>query len=278
MDDRSVKDAKKHYTEAEIAAMDTDALMALYKETENEELRWPLVLRYEHLVKTVALQMKSVYAYFTQVEDIINEGILTLLSAIDKYEPGKGIKFETFVAKRLRGMVIDLARQQDWAPRTVRLRMKEIEAASVALSNELGRSPSDAEIAAYLNISLERYQKDLADIALSNVLSLDALIHMYDTEGQILDLLPADASSMPEVILQRDELKTVLASGIASLRKNEQIVLSLHYEKNLQFNEIAQVMDLSAPRISQIHAKAMERLRGYMETYLTNSHPARTNQ
>lgn len=276
MDDRTALDART-YTEAEIAAMDTDTLMRVYKETGNEELRWPLVLRYEHLVKTVALQVKSVYSGFAQVEDIISEGILTLLGALDKYEPEKGVKFETYVAKRLRGMIIDLARQQDWLPRTVRRRMKEIDTAASALSNELGRYPTDAEIADSLNITQERYRKDLAEIALGNVLSLDALIHMYDTEGQILDLLPADTDSLPESVLQRHELQSVLEAGIASLRKNEQIVLSLHYERNLQLNEIAQVMGLTPPRISQIHAKAIEKLRSYLEPYLSGSQTARAN-
>lgn len=278
MDNIAVMDSARIYTEAEIAAMDTESLMMLYKACGNEELRWPLVLRYEHLVKSAALQVKSVYSGFTQVEDIISEGILTLLGSIDKFDPDKGVKFETFVAKRLRGMIIDLARQQDWIPRTVRRRMKEINAAASTLSNELGRTPTDAEVADYLHISQERYQKDLADIAMSNVLSLDALIHMYDTEGQILDMLPADVESLPEAVLQRHELKDVLEEGVASLRKNEQIVLSLHYEKNLQFNEIAQVMELSAPRISQIHAKAIEKLRSYMEPYLSGVQPKRAGK
>lgn len=267
-----------HYTQAELDAMDTNALMALYKATGDEELRWPLVLRYENLVKTAAMQVKSVYSGFTQVEDIISEGILTLLTSIDKYDPEKGVKFETFVAKRLRGMIIDLARQQDWIPRTVRRRMKVIDTAAATLSNELGRYPTDAEIAGHLNISKERYQKDLADIAMSNVLSLDALIHMYDAEGQMVDVLPADSDAQPENVLQRHELQDVLKSGISSLRKNEQIVLSLHYEKNLQFNEIAQVMELSPPRISQIHAKAVEKLRDYMEPYLSGSQSVQKNR
>jgi len=273
MDNMVVMDTVRVYSEAEIETMDTDSLMRLYKATGNEELRWPLVLRYEHLVKSAAMQVKSVYSGFAQVEDIINEGILTLLSAVDKFEPDKGAKFETFVAKRLRGMIIDLARQQDWIPRTVRSRMKEIDTAIADLSNELGRTPTDTEVAEHLHISQERYQKDLAGIAMSHVLSLDALINMYDTDGQILDMLRADADNQPEEVLQRHELRDVLEAGIRSLRQNEQIVLSLHYEKNLQFNEIAPVMELTPPRISQIHAKAIEKLRNYMEPYLTGTKP-----
>lgn len=266
--DKSDFSVKKQYTEEEIKAMDTQALMLLYKETGNEELRWPLVLRYEHLIKSAALQVKSVYSGFAQVEDIINEGILTLLNAVEKFDLSKGVKFETYVAKRIRGMIIDLARQQDWIPRTVRRRTKEIENAISELSNQLGRYPTDAEVAAHLNVSMDRYQKDLADIAFSNVLSLDAMMNLYESDGRQVDVLSADANTQPEVVLQGREIQDILAEGIGMLRKNEQIVLSLHYEKNLQFNEIAQVMELSAPRISQIHAKAIERLRVYMEPYL----------
>lgn len=268
----------KSYTETEINEMDTGMLMSLYKTTGDEQLRWFLVLRYEYLVKTVALQVKSVYSGFTQMEDVISEGILTLLSAIDKFEPEKGVKFETYVAKRLRGMIIDLARQQDWVPRSVRRRTKEIDVAIAALSNELGHIPTDAEVANYLHVTLERYQKDLTEIALGNVLSLDAMIQMYDTEGRLIDMLPADAESMPETVLQRHELQNVLEAGIATLRKNEQIVLSLHYERNLQLNEIAQVMGLTPPRISQIHSKAIEKLRNYMEPYVSGSQAAKMSK
>ena len=106
--------AERRYSEAEIEAMDTPELLALYKQTGDEELKWPLVLRYEGLIKSAALQIRGVYSSFAQVDDIVSEGILTLLSSLDKFDPDKGIKFETYVAKRIRGMVIDLARKQDW--------------------------------------------------------------------------------------------------------------------------------------------------------------------
>ncbi len=100
------------YTEAEIERMSTEALLAQYKSTGDEQLKWPLVMRYEGLIKNAALQIRGVYSSFAQVDDIVSEGILTLLSSIDKFDPDKGIKFETYVSKRIRGMVIDLARKQ----------------------------------------------------------------------------------------------------------------------------------------------------------------------
>ena len=153
------------YTPEEIEAMETPALLDLYKRTGDESLKWPLVLRYEGLIKSAALQIRGVYSSFAQVGDIVNEGILTLLSCIDKFDPEKGIRFETYVSKRIRGMVIDLARKQDWLPRNVRQRAKEIDQAVSELSNELGRFPSDGEVAQRLGISVEKYQKDAARVA-----------------------------------------------------------------------------------------------------------------
>ncbi len=110
----SAPTAVKRYTEAEIEAMSTPDLLSAYKQSGDETLKWPLVLRYEGLIKSAALQIRGVYSSFAQVDDIVSEGILTLLTSIDKFDPEKGIKFETYVAKRIRGMVIDLARKQDW--------------------------------------------------------------------------------------------------------------------------------------------------------------------
>lgn len=257
-------------TEAEIETMETDELLTLYKQTGDEALKWPLVLRYEGLIKSAALQVRGVFSSFAQVEDIVNEGILTMLSAVDKFDPDKGVKFETYVAKRIRGMVIDLARKQDWLPRNVRQRAKEIDDAVCALSNELGRYPSEREVADRLGVSLERYQKDAARTALNNTLSLDTLM---DASGELdtyrFELPSNDESSQPEAALQDRELVETLAAGIGALQENEQIVLSLYYEKNLHMKEIAQVMELSEPRISQIHARAIQKLREYMTVYMT---------
>ena len=256
-------------TEAEIDAMETEALLRLYKQTGDESLKWPLVLRYEGLIKNAALQVRGVFSSFAQVDDIVNEGIITLLSAVDKFDPDKGAKFETYVAKRIRGMVVDLARKQDWLPRNIRQRAKEIDDAVSALSNELGRYPSEREVADRLGVPLERYQKDAARTALNNTLSLDALMDASDLETYRFELPSDDERGQPEAALQDRELQETLAAGIASLQKNEQIVLSLYYEKNLHMKEIAQVMELSEPRISQIHARAIQKLREYMNGYMT---------
>ena len=259
--------AVRQYTEAEIEAMETQDLLRLYKETGNEELKWPLVLRYEGLIKSAAMQIRGVYSGFAQIDDIINEGILTLLWAVDKYDPGKGVKFETYVSKRIRGAVIDLARRQDWVPRSVRRKAREIDQVSNELFAELGRYPSDEEMTARLGITVDQYQEDLANSSLCNILSLDSLFE--DREKNSADVADSDGFSRPEESLMRQELLETLTQGVASLRENEQLVVSLYYQKNLSMKEIAQVLEVSEPRISQIHSRAIQKLRTYMKQYMT---------
>ena len=274
----SAAEAVRTLTEAEIEAMATPDLLALYKRTGDETLKWPLVLRYEGLIKSAALQIRGVYSSFAQVDDIVSEGILTLLSAIDKFDPEKGIKFETYVAKRIRGMVIDMARKQDWLPRNIRQRAKEIDAAVSVLANELGRFPTDQEVAGRLGIPIDKYQKEAARVALSNTLSLDALMDARDMEGYRFEVSSEDPKLQPETVLEDRELQETLASGISALQENEQIVLSLYYAKNLHMKEIAQVMGVSEPRISQIHSRAIQKLREHMGTYMNSGTPARTSK
>ena len=268
----------KQFTPEEIEAMATPELLSLYKQTGDETLKWPLVLRYEGLIKSAALQIRGVYSSFAQVDDIVSEGILTLLSSVDKFDPDKGIKFETYVAKSIRGMVIDLARKQDWLPRNIRQRAKEIDAAVSNLANELGRFPTDHEVAGRLGISTDKYQKEAARVALSNTLSLDALMEARDLEGHRFEVSSEDPTIQPETVLEDQEVQETLAQGIAALQENEQIVLSLYYEKNLHMKEIAQVMGVSEPRISQIHSRAIQKLREHMGAYMNSEAPQKTSR
>jgi len=254
--------------------LETKELFEYYRQTGEECYKWEIALRYEYLIKNAALQIRGVYSSFAQVDDIVNEGLLTLLNAIDKYDPDKGIKFETYVAKRIRGMVIDLARKQDWLPRNVRRRAKEIDQVTSELYSRLGRPPTDAEIAEQLGVTQEKYQKDASHIAMGSVLSLDALMDMRDVDGAHTELPAGSAQGQPEAVLQEREVQQILAEGIRSLRKNERLVLSLYYEKNLHMKEIAQVMGVSSPRVSQIHARAIEKLQDHMRGYMSGAQAA----
>lgn len=253
--------------EGALAHLDTSELLVLYKQTGEEQIKWQIVLQYEQLVKNVAMQARGLYSGFAQMEDIIQEGLLTLLKAIDKYDPEKGVKFETFVSKRIRGMVVDLARKQDWVPRSVRKRAKEIDDAVSTLSNELGRYPTNMEMADYLKVSEDKYQKELAGIAVNNVVSLEALMDSGDSDSYHMELASRNTSEMPDRVLEEQEKTEILTKAISNLQENEQIVLSLYYVENLRLKDIAHIMDVSEPRVSQIHTRAIGKLRKELMSY-----------
>ncbi len=246
--------------------MTTEELFALYRESGDQQLKWEIAMRYTGLIKSIALQIRGVFCSFTQLDDIINEGLIVLAEAVDKFDPEKG-RFEVYVAKRIRGMIVDLARQQDWVPRTVRQRAQRIERAATELYNETGRYPSDAQIAEHLGMSIEEYQETLTNSSLHSILSLQELFESSD-------LWPSDpgteegAQSSPEQRLMDEELTETLAKAICGMKENEQLVLSLYYEKNLKMKDIAAVMDITPPRVSQIHARAVQKLKVMMEQYL----------
>lgn len=262
------------YTQEQLDGMDTEELLRLYRSTGQEELKWAVVLRCVGFIKSIVCQISGVYNSFAQLDDMVSEGIIALESAVDRFDPEAGTKFETFVSQRIRGMVIDLARREDWIPRSVRKRLREINQAVGELYNTLGRYPSDLEVAAKLGITQAQYQEEQNKLALCNLISLESVLESRE-EGRPGAVLSAgdDDETRPERALEARELHEVLRQGICSLRETEQMVLSLYYEKNLKMKEIAQVMGVSAPRVSQIHSKAVQKLRLYLEKY-TKSEPA----
>lgn len=248
--------------------LSNEELFLYYKSTGDESVKWPLVLRYTSLVKSIALQVRGVYHSFAQVDDVVNEGLIVLLSAVDKFDPEKGIKFETFASKRIRGAIIDLARKQDWIPRSVRRKSKEIDDANCELFSELGRLPTDEEMASRLGVSVEKFKDDLSGMTLSSVMSLEMVFE--DREPQIGGLPGVVEPDRPEENLLQGELFDTLVVSIGKLLENEQQVLSLYYHKNLNMKEIAQVMSISTPRVSQLHTRAVQKLRVLMHGYMYN--------
>lgn len=270
--EKSIDAAHHVLTEREIEALPTEELMRLYKSTGERAYQWPLVLRYEGLIRSIALQVCGVYSGFAQVDDIVNEGIITLMTSLDKYDPELGVKFETYAARRIRGMIVDLARRQDWLPRGVRRRAREIDQTVSELSNRLGRFPSDQEIADALGVSVEKYREDAAAAALCSIVSLEAIFERRGGDDTTLSL-PAGETDSPEGSVQRGELREELAAGIRTLRENERLVLSLYYERGLNMRAIAQVLEVSEPRVSQIHSRAIQKLRAYLDPYMGTELP-----
>ncbi len=239
-----------------------EELLALYQATGSAEIKKELTLRYLYIVKSIAVQMRDVYLGFTQVEDIINEGVIVLMKALDKYDAGKNAKFETYVSRRIHGMIIDIARKQDWVPRTVRKSFKEIQDKATEMYASTGTMPSMEEIAKELGMKLDKLQEVMGKMNLSSVLSLDMVM---EEKQKVSSLLSLDFAKQPEEKYLENEFRQVLKDGINSLKEKEKLVISLYYVEELNMKEIAAVMEVSEPRISQIHANAIRRLKEYLQ-------------
>lgn len=224
-------------------------------------------MRYLYLVKGIALQMRDIYMSFAQIDDIINEGVIAIMSAIDKFDLDKNVKFETYITKRLKGMVIDLARKHDWVPRSTRKNSRDIEEAAATLYNELGYHPSVQEVADYLNITPEKYQEAMRKASLFNILSLDMVLAEAQENHSAAQMPKSEEREQPENRFLQKELAETLAEAIGKLKKNEQLVISLYYIEELNMRQIASVLQVSEPRISQIHTNAIRKLRKYMQDF-----------
>lgn len=246
-------------------ARTNEELLALYQETGDAEIKRELTLRYLYIVKSIAVQMRDVYLGFTQVEDIINEGVIVLMKALDKYDAGKNAKFETYVSRRIHGMIIDIARKQDWVPRTVRKSFKEIQDKAAEIYSKTGAMPSMEEIAKELGMKVDKLTDVMGKINLSSVLSLDMVMEETQEKQKVSGLLSLDFAGQPEEKYLENEFREVLKNGINSLKEKEKLVVSLYYVEELNMKEIASVMEVSEPRISQIHANAIRKLKEYLQ-------------
>lgn len=263
----SQKTIRTTLSREEAEKLDNQSLLLLYKETGDQELKWMLVLRFTDLVRRTAAQATGIYSSFAQLDDIVQEGLLVLLNAVDKFDPSQNVKFETYVSKRLRGMILDLARKQDWLPRQVRQKATQLNRAVDELSIKLGRDPESNEVADYLGLTREQYDALVSETAVTGLVSFEAVLDACGSAAE-KSLAQEEQMDSPQEDFENREFHRVLAQNISSLRENEQIVLSLYYEKELNMKEIAQVMGVSAARVSQIHSRALQRLREKMKQYL----------
>ena len=241
-----------------------EELLTEYQKTGGLSLKQELVMRYVYIVRSIAIQMRDVYVSFAQIEDIVNEGVLVIMSALDKFDPEKNVKFETYISKRIKGMVIDMARKQDWIPRSVRKNARDIDEVTTKLYNELGRYPTPEEVAGHMNMSLEKYQEAQRKTTLFNVLSLDLVLDDGGESKKTVYLPSKNENEQPELNCLKKEAGEILAEGIRSLKENEQLVISLYYVEELNMKQIAVVMSISEPRVSQIHANAVKKLKTYL--------------
>ena len=220
--------------------------------------REELVIKYAPLVKYISERIAIRLPISITKEELNSAGILGLFDALDKFDAGMGIKFETYAEHRIRGAILDELRKMDWLPRSIREEIRRIENAIVAARNKLGREPEDFEIAQELGIEMDTYYKLLSRAQGVSLLSLDDPLPNGLTP--VFSKQVADTPS-PLDDLTRKEMKTIIAEAISCLPKKEQLVLSLYYYDDLTLKEIAKVLELTESRISQIHSKAIISLR-----------------
>jgi len=252
-------------TQIELENMTNEELLTEYRKTHGLRVKQELVMRYVYIVRSIAIQMRDVYVSFAQLDDIVNEGVLVIMNALDKFDPEKNVKFETYISKRIKGMVIDIARKQDWIPRSVRKNARDIDEVTTKLYNELGRTPTPEEVSRDMNISLEKYQEAQRKTTLYNVLSLDAFLDENGENKKAIYLPSKDEDEQPELSCLRKESNEIVADGIKSLKENEQLVISLYYVEELNMKQIAEILHVSEPRVSQIHANAVKKLKIYLQ-------------
>jgi RNA polymerase sigma factor for flagellar operon FliA len=239
-----------------------------YKMDGDAGARERLVVAYSPMVKFVAGRLGAGLPSHVDDADLISYGLMGLIGSIERFEPERGIKFETFAMTRIRGAIIDELRSLDWVPRSVRSRAREIEAAQAKLEHELQRAPSEAELAAKLEISEDELQTSLLEIANSSVYALDELWTVSDSSGDqvsLLDTISDPRADDPQESLASSEIKDRLTEAIASLPEREQLVVALYYYENLTLREIGEVLGVTESRVSQLHTKAVMRLKSGLQ-------------
>jgi len=235
-----------------------------YKKTKSIEIRNDILLKYTYIANVTASKMRGMTQNFAQVEDMVNQGIITIIDCIDKFEVDKGVKFETYAFLRVKGSIIDFIRKQDWVPRKSRKMAKDIKMAYDLLSTELLREPTDEEICEKLGINIEELQKNYDDIAMGSTLSFEEVIDESKSKKQNVDTI----SITPEGNVMKKELREQLINGIDTLKEKEKLVVTLYYYENLKFKEIAEVIEVSESRVCQIHTKAMFKLQNELGSYV----------
>ena len=239
-------------------------LMELYQKKKEPKAKEELTMRYIYLVKAIAAQMKPIYSSAYQIDEIVNEGVIEIMSGIDRYDPKHDSKFETFISKRIRGMIIDLVRRNDWLPHNFRKQYKEIEEMESQLRVRLGRPPGEEELAKALNLTVSKLRRIKRMSVMMNVLSLD-LVEETEDSKQSMQLSDLDSSRQPEKAYLEEETRRILSEGIQTLKEKEKLMLSLYYVEELNMKQIARIMHISEPRVSQIHSSAVRRLKEYMD-------------
>jgi len=243
----------------------------LYKDNGDSKARDQLILAYSPLVKYVAGRMSSGLPAHIEEADLVSYGLLGLIGALERFDPSRNIKFETYAVSRIKGSIIDELRALDWVPRSVRSWARKVEATVTKLENQLMRAPTDEETAAALGIDVDEFQDILNQISCSSIVALDEFWDSAST-GQdrvnLIDTIEDSDAPDPSRAYRLQVIKETLATAIQRLPEREKVVIGLYYYEGLTLKEIGEVLGVTESRVSQLHTKAVLRLRGRIKEEL----------
>lgn len=234
-----------------------------YRKTGDLALRDAIIKQYAPLVKYVAGKVSVGMPASVDFDDLVGFGVFGLMDAIEKFDPEKHVKFKTYAVTRIRGAIFDELRSIDWVPRSVRQKTREVDSAVQRLESSLGRSATDEEVAREMDMELEEYNQVLLKISGTSMLSLNDVWFAGDDNDKIsiADSIESPSSLRPDSIAEREEIKRVIVNAINELPEKEKKVLVLYYYEDLTLKEIGKVLEVTESRISQLHTKAISRLR-----------------
>jgi len=235
-----------------------------YRQSRDKALRDRQILNYAPLVKYVAGRISTSLPAHVDEGDLVSYGLLGLIGAIERYDPAREIKFETYAISRIKGSIIDELRSLDWVPRSVRSRAREIERAMLELENRLKRAPTDEEVATEIGITVDEFQDSLTAISRSSVAALDELWQINTGGGDtvsLIDTIEDPHADDPSKAMSQTEVREALADAIQRLPEREKLVITLYYYEELTLREIGEVLSVTESRVSQLHTKAILRLK-----------------
>lgn len=243
--------------------MDMEQVWRRYKRNGNGELRNQLVERYLHLVKYNAERIHAKLPDEVELDDLISAGIFGLMGAIDAFDLTRGVKFETYCAPRIRGSILDELRSWDWVPRLVRIRAHQLERAIKDVELEVGRAPTEQELAGHLNMSRKEFSKLLRDATAIGLVSLSRRFFETDSSKEVreIDVLQDRRVTDPLIEVHKRDIKEVMTRGLS---RAEALIIILYYYEEMTMKEIGHTLDLSESRVSQMHSSILARLRAQL--------------
>ncbi len=242
-------------------------LWRAYHETPNANLRQQLIEQYAPLARYVVDRLNYQPASGVSYDDLLGQAIIGLIEAIDRYDPARGVKFNTYAYYRIRGSVMDMLRNMDWMPRSLRVRSNEVLQVMTHLSHALGRTPTDEEIANAMGISMKEYDEVAQEVGGQSIVSLDETWNGGSADGSLtmLDTLADEQMVSPVHFVEEQDQRRLLTEAIANLPDTEKMVIALYYQDGLTLKEIGKVLSVTESRVCQIHARAVLRLRAAMK-------------